>query len=168
MTTALSRQLTIIVVAVLALLAVTVAVVLLAGRNGTTEYPADTPEGAFQRYLAAYEEGDYETAYGYFSERVREDVTLADFRSFSGAFGPMATSHRVMLDESSADSGDSDRTRLRLIVEYYFEGGGGLYGGSGSFQQPLEVNMVREDGEWRIDDPLAGVDPAPIGPGFGF
>ncbi|HUF06897.1 MAG TPA: hypothetical protein VMP86_05870 [Candidatus Binatia bacterium] len=150
-----TRPLLFIGAGVLALVIISVAVVLLLGRGAATEFPADSPEGAFQRYLAAYEDGDYETAYGYFSEGVQGQMSLEDYRQgaqmHGGGMGFGRTSQRVLFQDTE---GDDDRVRLNLVVEYFY--GEGMQGGSDRY--PLQVSMIREDGEWRIDDPLVGFE----------
>lgn len=157
-----TRPLLFIGAGILALVIVSVAVVLLLGRGAATEFPADSPEGAFQHYLAAYEDGDYETAYGYFSEDVQAQMSLEDYRQnaqmYGGGMGFGATSQRVLFQDTE---GDGDRVRINLVVEYFYSDG--MSGGSS--RQPLQVNMVREGGEWRIDDPLVGLEPF-YGPHF--
>ena len=158
-----TRPLLFIGAGVLVLVIVSVAVVLLAGRGAATVYPAGSPEGAFQRYLTAYFEGDYEAAYGSFSEDVHAQMSLEDYRQgaqmYGGGMGFGGTSQRVLFQDTD---GDGDLVRLNLVVEYFY--GDGM--GGGSNQQRLEVNMVREAGEWRIDDPLTGVEPGFHGPPF--
>jgi len=150
-----SRQLLFIGAGILALLVISVVVVLLVGRGGATTYPADSPEGTLQRYLAAFDDGDYETAHGYFSERVRDEMSMEDFRQSVGMYGGYPTTQRVIFEGTS---GAGDRVRLDLVVEYFY--GEGL--GAGSDRQPRQVNLVREADGWRIDDPLIGLDQAPI------
>lgn len=156
---ALSRPLLLIGAAIVALLVVSVVVVLVVGRGSTSEFSADSPEGALQRYLAAVDEGDYEAAYEYFSERVKDEMSVDDFRRNIGMFGGPQAGQRVLFRGSS---GDADRVRLELDIEYFYDDG---FGGS-SFRQPREVTMIREGGEWRIDDALAGIEPAMIDPSF--
>ena len=155
---AISRPLLLIGAAIVALLVLSVVVVLVAGRDSAAEFPADSPEGVLQRYLAAVDDGDYDAAYEYFSERVKEEMSVEDFRRGMGVFGSQP-GQRVLFRGSS---GDADRVRLELDVEYFYDD---AFGGS-SFRQPREVNMIREGGEWRIDDALAGLEPAMIDPPF--
>lgn len=155
-----SRQLLFIGAGILALLIISVVVVLVAGRGSASDYPADSPEGTLQRYLGAFDDGDYDAAYAYFSDRVKEQMSVDEFRQSVGMYGGYPTSQRVLFERST---GEGDRVRLELVVEYFY--GEGL--GAGSDRQPRQVNMVREADEWRIDDPLVGLDPAaPHGPPF--
>ena len=154
------RSLLFIALGIVLIVALTVVVVVLAGDREAAEFPADSPEGAVQRYLAAFDEDDYETAYSFFSEEVRGEVDLDEYermvRSY-GAYGDQ-TSRRVLFDQVS---GEGDRVRVHLTVEEFY-GGGGL-GGGDTYRSPREVLMVREDGAWHIDEPLVWLDPAPFG-----
>ena len=152
---ATSRPLLLIGAGILALLIISVVVVLVVGRGNTADYSADSPEGTLQRYLAAVEDGDYDAAHAYFSERVKEEMSVDDFRRSIAMFGGYQSAQRVLFRGSS---GDADRVRLELEIEYFYDD---TFGGS-SFRQPREVIMVREGGEWRIDDALAGLEPAMI------
>lgn len=158
-----TRPLLFIGAGILVLVIVSVAVVLLVGRGAATEYPAGSPEGAFQRYLTAYDDGDYETAYGSFSEDVHAQMSLEEYREgaqmYGGGMGPSNARQRVLFQGTE---NDGDRVRLDLVVEYFY--GDGMSGGSD--RRPLQVNMVREGGEWRIDDPLTGLEPGFHGPPF--
>ncbi len=157
-----TRPLLFIGAGILALVIVSVAVVLLAGRGASTQFPADSPEGAFQRYLAAHEDRDYEAAYEYFSEHVGEQMSMEEYRQnaqmYSGGPGFGDTTQRVLFQDTE---GDGDRVQLNLVVEYFY--GDGMGGGSDRY--PLQVTMIREDGEWRLDDPLIGIEPY-YGPPF--
>ena len=148
-----SRSLLFIGAGILALLGISVVVVLALGRTATPEYPADSPEGTLQRYLATFEEGDYEAAYEYFSERVKEQMSVDDYRRNLDMYQGAPTAQRVLFQGTD---GDGDRVRVQLVIEYFYDDG---FGG-GSSSMPRQVNMVREDGEWRIDDALAGLEPA--------
>jgi hypothetical protein len=149
------RPLLLIGAGVLALLIISVVVVLVLGRGNTPAFSADSPEGTLQRYLAAVEDGDYDAAYAYFSDRVKGDMSVDDFRRSIAMYGGTQSGQRVLFRGSNIDG---DRARLELDIEYFYDDG---FGGS-SFRQPREVNMVREGGEWRIDDALAGLEPAAI------
>lgn len=151
------RSLLIIGAGVLALAVITVAVVLLAGDRRTADYPADVPEGALQRYLAAYEAGDLEAAYAFFSERVRQRMSLDDYQRSTGFMAPPmeGASRRVLFDRRS---GEGDRVQLHLTIEEFYPDGI-----DGSTQRsPRQVPLVREGGAWRIDEALVWLDVAPM------
>lgn len=155
-----NRMLLIIGTVIVGLVVLTVAVVLVAGSRKPVAYPADTPEGAFQAYLTAFDEGDVEGAYGHFSAGVQERMDLDAYEAAidaqAGYYGPQS-SRRVLFDRRS---GEGDRITLHLVVEEFY--GDGLEGSTN--RSPREIRLVHEDGAWRIDEPLVWVDPAPLEP----
>lgn len=153
-----NRSLIYVAVAIVLLAVITIAVVLLAGDRQTAQFDADSPEAALQRYLTAYEEGDLEAAHAYFSADVRERMDLDAYQRAVDSWGIGFEPDRSVLFDSSSGSGD--RVELHLIVEEF--AGDGLSGDT--YRSPRDVRLVREDGEWRIDEPLVWLDPAPFEP----
>lgn len=147
---------------VVAIVIIAVVVVLLAGDRESVEFGEDTPEGALQRYLAVFDEGDLTAAHAYFSDGVRDQMDLDAFeRAVSaqeGGFGAERT-RRALFD---GRSGDGDSVRLQLTVEEFT--GEGL--GASSYRYQVEIPMVREGDAWRIDEPLVWLNPAPLEPRF--
>jgi hypothetical protein len=142
-------------IAVLVVVAV-IAVVLLGSREAPS-FSADTPEGVVQRHLAAVEDQEYETAWGYFSAAVQSDLSVDEYRRAARDYGYYGTeSRRVLFDRSEVDG---ERARVWLTVEEYFDGG--PFGGGDTYRSTREIVLVRENGEWRIDDPLIGLEPMP-------
>lgn len=153
-----NRSLLLIAAGVVALIIITVAVVVLTGNERAQEYPADSPEGTLQRYLAAYADGDVEGAYAYFSTRVQERMDLDAYQRSIDSYGDMEmadASRRVIFDRRT---GGDERVQLHLTVEEFY--GDGLDGST--YRSPRQVRLVREGGEWRIDEPLVWLDPAPV------
>ncbi len=143
-------------IALLVVVAV-IAVVVLGSRDAPA-FSADTPEGVVQRHLAAVEDEDYETAWGYLSARIRAELSLEDYRRASRDYGSYdAGSRRVLFDRSEVDG---DRARVWLTVEEYYDSG--PFGGASTYRSTREIVLVREDGGWRIDDPLIGLEPMPF------
>ena len=156
-----NRTLLAIGAAVIGLVIITVAVVLVAGSRGPASYPAGSPEGVLQAYLTAVGDGDVAGAHAYFSAEVRERMDLDAFEAAiddHARYAPQS-SRRVLFDRRS---GEGDHVRLHLVVEEFY--GDGLQGSTN--RTPREIRLVREDGTWRIDEPLAWLDPAPLEPTF--
>jgi hypothetical protein len=83
----------------IAVLIVIAIVAVLAFPGGATTYPPGSPEAAFQGYYSAYEVGDLEGAYAYFSAGVKETMSLADFRRFDSDHGwQRDQDRRIVLD----------------------------------------------------------------------
>jgi predicted lipid-binding transport protein (Tim44 family) len=148
-----TRSITYIAAGVLALLVAGAVVVLLAGARSPTAFPADSPQAAMQRYLAAWDDRDYATAYGLFSSRVQERGSLAAFERAAksgGVGGSPDITQAVLIDGAEIDGNEAtvhltveERYRDELTID--------------TFRSPREVLLVREDGSWKIDQPLLGV-----------
>lgn len=151
------RSLLVIGLGIAALVAVAVIAVVLLGSRDATSFSADTPEGVVQRHLAAVDDEDYETAWSYLSANVQSDLSVAEYRRMARDYGYYGSqSRRVLFDRSEVDG---DRARVWLTVEEYY--GGGPFGGGDTYRSTREIALVREGGEWRIDDPLIGLEPMP-------
>lgn len=154
-----NRSLLYVALGVVVLTVVTIAVVLLAGDREAAEFAEDSPEAALQRYLAAYEEGDLDEAHAYFSAAVRRRMDVDAYQRAVDSWGIGFERDRSVLFDST--SGTGDRIELHLIVEEF--SGDGLSGET--YRSPRDVRLVREGGDWRIDQALVWLDPAPIEPG---
>jgi hypothetical protein len=117
--------------------------------------PVDTPAGTVQRYLAAYLDGDMATAYGCFSSRVQERMTQRSFERTAAAWAREELRHqRIVLDRVETDA---EGATVHVVVESAT--GGGLFD-HGRYGWGTSVRLVQEEGEWRIDEPLAGIQPS--------
>lgn len=153
------RTLLYVAAGIVGIVAIAAAAVLLLGGREPASLPADSPEGVLQRHLAAFEDGDFEAAHAYFSNEVRSEMDVDAYERLTRDYGmfPTDTSRRVLFDRTETDG---DRARVHLTVEEYY--GGGPFGGGETYRSPREIRLVREDGAWRIDEPLVGVEPAPF------
>ena len=152
------RSLLLIGGGVVALVVVAVIAVVLLGSGRAPEFEADTPEGVVQRHLAAVEDEDYDTAWGYFSSDVKADLSVDEYRRATREYGYYGgQSRRVLFDRSEVDG---DRARVWLTVEEYYDGG--PFGGGDTYRSSREIALVRDDGAWRIDDPIIGLEPMPF------
>jgi hypothetical protein len=154
-TTGPARSILVIGAIVVAIVVVAVLVVVLASRPPTT-YPADSPEGTIQRYLAAVEAGEPEAAYAFFSRSVRTEMPLDSYRrAWADLAWEREQDRRVVLEQ--VDLRDT-RATVHLRVDVY--SGGGPFGPN-RYTYERSVGLVRESGEWRIDEPLVGLEPVP-------
>jgi hypothetical protein len=139
------------VVALLAVLLAVGAVAAIATSSPPTDYPRHTPEGTFQRYLAAWDAGDVDGAHSYFSSRVTAEMSLSEYRRMSSDWGwQRDEERRVVLDQVERQD---QRATLHLRIETF---SGGLTGGRHAYT--IAVGLVEEDGVWHIDEALAGLD----------
>ena len=151
------RSVLLVGAAVVALVVATVAVVLLTNGRDSAQFAADTPEGALQRYLSAFDEGDLAAAYEYFSSDVTDEMSFEAYEATVRMYDPGTTdrTRRALFD---GRLGDGDAVRLALTVEEIY--GEGLSASSNQYHR--EVRMVRQSDGWRIDEPLVWLEPGPI------
>jgi hypothetical protein len=152
-----NRSLLYVAAGIIALVALAVAVVLLAGDRKPQEFPADSPEAALQDYLAAWDGRDIPAAYGYFSERVRSTTSLEQYQLAADDFAryqmpPNGPNRRVLIDDVT---GSVDRVVVQLTVEDRY--GDGL--NNDVQRSRRSVRLVRDPDGWRIDEPLVSLDP---------
>jgi hypothetical protein len=140
------------------ILLIAAAVILVVGRQPAS-FAAGSPEAELQAYLSAYGTGDLEGAYSYFSKDVQRSMSFAQFRMSAGEYRWQDDEDRRMLLDTSRTIAP-DRVALDITIEYRSTS---IFGTS-RWTQPLTVRMVREDGSWRLDDPLIGTEPAPYWP----
>jgi hypothetical protein len=153
-----NRSLILIAVVIAILLAGTAGVVALAGNRAPHQYAANSPQGVLQRYLASFDEGDYEAAYARFSDGVQDRMTLAQYeRAIDdyGIHGGEGPARRVFFDRVT---GSGDRVQVHVVVEEFY--GDGL--NANTFRSERQVRAIRQPNGWHIDEPLVWLDPAPL------
>ena len=134
---------------VLSVIAITAVVILaVMGGLGTrdADYPADSPEAALQRYFQAWDAGDVAGARAALSDRARGQVSEYRLREALERYGGPAG---VWVE---GISGSDDRRIVTLDVEWVSTG----FLGTDRWTSESRISMVREDGEWKIDEPLVG------------
>lgn len=143
---------------VLALIGLTTALVLLTGADRPAELDPNSPEGRLQSYLESFERGDHEAAYGHFSRRVRDELSLTEYERVLAGYGtsyPTGGTRQLLFNRTDLTG---DRATVHLTVEEFHADG--LR--SSTFRYDRSIRLVREDREWRIDEPLMGLDPGPF------
>lgn len=136
----------------IATLIVIAIVAVLAFPGGPTTYPPGSPEAAFQGYYSAYEVGDLEAAYAYFSAGVKEKMSLADFQRFDSDHGwQRDQDRRIVLDRVDRTGG---RAVLRLRIDEFSPGG---LGGN-RYSHERSIRLIDEGGAWLIDEALIGIE----------
>ena len=151
------RGLLAIVAGIVVLVVVTVVVVLVAGARPPRVYPVGSPEAALQAFLAASEAGDSETAYESFSQAIRGQTSLAEYRRMTAQYRtwnqpPNGPSRRAFIDRTTISG---DRATLDLTIEETYVSGLS----TSRNRHGREVTMARESGAWRLDQLLVGLDP---------
>ncbi|HLA17077.1 MAG TPA: hypothetical protein VJZ72_09285 [Candidatus Limnocylindrales bacterium] len=139
-------------IALIVLAVAAVAVVLVGRPSGTASYPADSPEAAFQLYLTADEGTDPAAAYAAYSTRVRETWPYDEYLQARDMYaGWQRDGRRVWIDRADRDG---DLASLYLTVE--FTSGSGI--GASTWTDHREVRMTLEDGAWRVDQRIVGLE----------
>jgi hypothetical protein len=146
------RPVLIVAGAVLVLVAAAIAAVATLGSR-TATYPAGSPEAAFQDYLAAFDEGDYEASYAYFSDAVKARLPYGQYVDECTSRAASGEDVRVIIERADLSG---ERATLRLVIERYYADG--LQ--SSRYRSPGEVRLVRVDGRWRIDQRMVGAEPS--------
>jgi hypothetical protein len=146
-----SRSLLWVTIALIVLAVVAMVVVILGGRSGPATYPAGSPEAAFQAYLAAYEGADPAAAYAALSTRIREAWPYDDYVQARDSYRSWQQDQRVWIDRSERAG---EQATLFLTIETRY--GSGI--GANTSTDHREVRMTLEDGSWRVDQRLVGVE----------
>jgi hypothetical protein len=154
-----TRTLAFIAGGILVLVAISVAIVLLAGGRQRQEFAAGSPEATVQDYLAAWEEQDPAAAWTFYSSEVQAEYGYDEFERAANDYfrysGQQGTSRSVFID---GVDGSGERVTVRLTVEEYYSDGLN----NNSYRSPRTVRLIREDGSWKLRDPLIWLDPAPF------
>ncbi len=124
-----------------------VASIVVAMTSGEEALSEGTPEGAVQQYLKAVEADDYPAAYGWLSERLKQDCTLEQFAGGDFPGNDRLKDTRVSLVETRK-VGDTTFVTVR-ITQFY--GGGGPFDASESSYEQL-FTLKQEDGQWRLSE----------------
>jgi hypothetical protein len=159
------RSLLAIAGGIAATVVVAVLIVVVLGDRPPAPFPPGTPEAALQGYVSAWEDEDLEATYAYFSTGVKDTLPIDEYRQVArdqGNFsGGAPQQRRVTIDKVELDG---ERAEVYLSIEYSFDGGLPFGGG---YRDTRTINLVREAGDWKIDDALLGLEPGPF-PSKGF
>lgn len=150
------RGVAVVGAAIVVLLVAVVTIVLLAADREVDLEPG-SPEAALADYLAAFDADDLAAVHAHFSSEVRGRWDLEAYRRAVDLYGFDRTpgaARRVLFDRADITG---DTARVRLTVEEFI--GEGLSGDT--YRSTRDIRMVREDGSWRIDEPLVWLDPVP-------
>ena len=140
-----------------------VLIVVVLGDRPAASFPPDSPEAAVQGFLAAWDDRDYDAAYGFFSADVRQRVRLEEYRQVARDQGsytyPGDERRRVEIQRVDIQGKRAD---VYLSIEHFYGGGGPF--GNGGYTSTSIVHLVREKGAWKLDEALLGTEPGPFFP----
>lgn len=158
------RSLLAIAGGIAATVVVAVLIVVVLGDRPPAPYPPGTPEAALQGYVSAWEDDDLEAAYAYFSTGVKGTLPFEQYRQVArdqGNFSGAPQQRRVTIDRVELDG---ERAEVYLSIAYSIDGGPFFGGG---YRDTRTIHLLKEAGDWKIDDPLLGLEPGPFEkPGF--
>jgi hypothetical protein len=136
-----------------------VLIVVVLGDRPPAPFPAGSPEAALQGYVGAWEDENLEAAYAYFSTGVKSTLTFEEYRQVAqdqGNFSGAPQRRRVTIDRVELDG---ESAEVYLSIEYSSDGGPFFGGG---YRDTRTIHLLKEAGDWKIDDPLLGLEPGPF------
>ena len=136
-------------VAVVIMVALSIAIALLADRSSPDLLPEGSPQRAVQDYILASQEGDIETAYSLLSANVRQECKRDDFSPDSRFM--LSNDYTVRL-KSARETGNSAIVVIEF-TELNVSDNMPLFGAQ-SHSFDTTYRLTRESGEWRLrEDP---------------
>lgn len=138
-------------VVVLLLIAAVVTVNVTGGEGvQAREYlPQDTPEAPVYNAFLAFQRGDLTKAREQYSERVLGRYERDGYDPIAGRSTSTSSSQRLRILEVEPVSDDPDRALVTFVLDTYYQGG--LFGSGSTSSRQGTVEVVREDGVWRIN-----------------
>jgi hypothetical protein len=140
-----------IVVGALLLLVLAVVAVIV-GTRAPAPPAADpaTPLGVVQAYVDAVRAGEVDRAYALLSRAAQGGVSLEEYRRrFARAYGPSSAEQRILIEPLRVGP---ETAEARVTVSR-FTASREPFSTSASHQD-VAVHLVREDGAWRITQPI--------------
>jgi hypothetical protein len=142
----------IVILIVVVLLA---AAVITVTRSGSQDAPPasymteDDPATPVYNAFVALENGDIATAREQYSKRIRDDIAKNNYDPFSGRGYTDNRSRRLRIVETKIDENSPDRAQVTIVVDTYYPGG--LFSGGNTTSMQRTIEVIREDGQWKID-----------------
>lgn len=140
-----------IVAIVVALLVAAVVTVNLTQGQGLAEQQyieGDIPEAPVFNAFLALQQGDIFKARAQYSQRVLDDMNKNDYDPFAGRAGDR-NARRLRIDKVEVDPDNPDRALVSFIQDNYSNSG--LFGSGETWSRTGAVEVVREDGQWKLD-----------------
>ncbi len=143
------RSILVIAAGMLVISVVAATFVLIAAPDDAETYDPGTPEHTVREYVQAVRDRDVDRAYEMLSPSAQRDVSEADLRDYMRFNYMQEPEWRIRL--TGVDVSD-DRATVELTLEY---SGGGPFG-LDRLRRREVVPVVRDDAEWKVDDPFIG------------
>lgn len=141
----------VVLVVLLLLVGAVVTVNLTGGQGwGQEEYlDEDTPAAAVHNAYVAFLKQDLETARQYYTNRVLDEAQNQEMLAnrFRDPYYPGNRNQRLRIIDTELQ-GD-DRALVTIATDYYSSSG--PFGGGSTWSNRRTLELVREDGRWKID-----------------
>lgn len=121
---------------------------LLTGRRKEAEFPQGSPEWVAQSYIKALDDSDWEKAYSYLSDSIKDSRLLDSYKNRK-AQGRVAdeASRRVLLESSEVKEAEA---RITVSIST-FRSSGPIQTSEYTFR--IDFRMRKEGEEWKIVSP---------------
>ena len=146
--------------AIVLLILIAVAAVLALEREQQPSYPPGSPEAALVDYLDALEAGDADRVYALLSQSAREEVERREKEGVGYSFRQEIRYARDTLRDArvriSRVERRDDRATLTLTIDRFSSSSPGFppFPSGERYSYERTVELVLEDGAWRVDEPL--------------
>src|SRR3990172_5393618 len=109
------------------------------------QFSQDSPEGVVQQYLKALEGGNWEEAYGFLADSVKDTNTRRSYEKRMPEH--IEQSRRILLEKSEVTDGQA-----RVIVSIAtFQSSGPM--STSEYTQRIDFRLNQEGGQWKIISP---------------
>lgn len=110
----------------------------------------DDPATPVWNAFVAFQRGDIATARAQYSSRLLDDQRRNNFDPFTGrGYVDDRTAQRLRIIQVERDPADPDRAYVTIAVDRYYPGG--LFGSGDTSTSRRTLQVVREDGAWKLD-----------------
>lgn len=137
---------------VIVLVVAAIATVTLTDGRGwqgsSTFVDPQAPAAPVVNAFVALENGELYTARDQYSEDVLSEISREDFDPFTGRGGDRGA-RRLRILEQEIDPENSDRALVTFVQDGYSRSG--LFGSGNTWSRRAVVEVVREDGQWKIN-----------------
>jgi hypothetical protein len=142
------RFLLAIVAGTILLVIVSILVVFLYGRSRTAP-PVDpnSPAGVVQAYVEATRNGEIEKARGYLTREARAQVEQRDRQNTYSP--PTDDNVRIVIETATVTDTTAE---VKVSISHFYARSDPF--SSSNYHRDTSVRLVREDGAWRISQPL--------------
>ncbi|RIK35631.1 MAG: hypothetical protein DCC57_23170 [Chloroflexi bacterium] len=141
------------VIAVIALLIVAAVVSVTRSSGAAVEETAyledNSPEAPVHNAFVALQRGDRTRARAQYSQAILDELDgEKGWDPFSGTMGDRAA-RRLRIVSVQPDAEDADRALVSFVIDTYSRGG--LFGAGSTWSREGTVEVVREEGVWKIN-----------------